>query len=274
VEVLLTRLGKEAGRQVDPAKLLVEALPAQREAVEARDLPAKATVRLIPVRGKTFAAALLHVVDPKADPCDTGGLNSFLMVAVVRDPGSGQSEARLTNLPEEDASPLFKGKNAKVGFIEGAKDPALFTVSYEYTNADDECVDRMRTVRGDYLAIFTIFEESLTLLTLVKDLEAEFEPGNEVKTSSHVRWHTSDATDLLAVTVFVQNAYIETGDGMDGRTATCTRISEIYSYGADGWEVMKLPLSKVRQLHPALKEVPDDTDADTVEACDKLGENP
>jgi len=83
------------------------------------------------------------------------------MVAVIRDPGSGQSEARLTNLPEEDASPLFKGKNAKVGFIEGA----------------------------------------------------------------------------------------------------------------NGWEVMKLPLSKVRQLHPALKEVPDDTDADTVEACDKLGQN-
>ncbi|MBU1244749.1 hypothetical protein KKD52_00345 [Myxococcota bacterium] len=97
-------------------------------------------------------------------------ITSYLMVAVVRDPGSGQSEARLSNLPEEDASPLFKGKNAKVGFIEGAKDPALFTVSYEYTNADGECVDRMRTVRGDYLATFTIFEESLTHLTLVKEV--------------------------------------------------------------------------------------------------------
>jgi len=269
MEALLTRLQRESAKPFDLARVLVEALPGLREEVENKDLPAKATVRLIPVRGKTFLAALLHVIDPKADACDTGSLNSFLVVAVIRDETTGQSQVGLTGLPE-DATILFKGQDLKVGFVEGARDPDLFTVSYEYSNNEDECVDRMVSVDGDYLAIFTIFEGSLALMDLVKESETEHEPGHEVKTSSHVRWFTGGAVDLFAVTVFSQNTYIETGDGMDGRTATCTRTTELHEYGSEGWDTTDLTLPKARPLHPVLKEVPDDTDADTVKACDDL----
>ena len=271
LEALLARLGKDAGRPIDVRKVLSDALPELADRVDGLSLPQKAVVRVLPLRGARLAGALLDVVDPKADKCDTQGLNAQLHVALVRDPATGQSELRIESVSSDDAL-VFRGKDVKVTFVDGARDPNLFILSYDYSNQEDECVDRMVSVDGDYQIIFTFRDGDIDQMPPVKDLETEHEPGREVKTSSNLRWFTGGATDLLAVTVFEQTTYIETGDGMDGRTATCVRTSSIYVYGPKGWEPFDGPLTKARQLYPVLKAVPGEGAADTVEACEALSD--
>ncbi len=272
LEALLTRLGKDAGRPIAVAKVLSEALPHLSDKVDLLSLPEKATLQVIPLRGARLVGALLHVTNPEAEACSEDGLSELILVALVRDPASGQSAVRFKTVSSDQAGNLFKGKDVKVVPVEGARDPNLFMVSYEYSNQEDECVDRMRSVDGLYQVIFTFRDDDIDQLPLVTDLETEHEPGNEVKTSSEVRWFTGGATDLLAVTTFRQNTNIDTGGESDGRNATCVRTSAIFLYGPKGWEPFGGPLTKAKQLYPVLKDVPDEGGAETVEACAELSD--
>jgi len=272
LEALLSRLAKDAGRPIEVAKVFSEALPDLRDRVAELTLPDKAMVRVIPLRGARLVGALLHVVDPTDSACAEDGLSGLLLVAMVRDPASGQSATRIKTLSADYAGNLFKGKDVKVTFVDGARDPNLFVVNYEYSNNEDECVDRMRSVDGEYQVIFTYLDGELDQLPLVTHLETEHEPGNEIKTSSQAHWFTGGATDLLVVMTFKQDTNIETGGESDGKNATCVRLSEIFLYGPKGWEPFLGDLTKAKQRYPVLKDLPAEGDADTVEGCDQLSE--
>ncbi len=270
LDALIRDLEGKKGSRVNLAETFRKSIPDLSEDPPELDMEGALVQAVIPFRGGPVFAALVLLRGPEGAGCEADG-RRVLGVAVVKDPGSGREKIDLQILFGEEIDRLFVAENLRAGFPDTGLALPLFTLSYDYQNEKDPCVDRSKPMEGSFLELFTLQFGGFARAMTVPLRQREFEPGFERITRDAMRWERAGKQAVLVLTEFRSESNIETGGVEEGRTITCSLGSTLWTHGEEDWSAPDAQAeTELRKANPGLGRLPADGEGATEQECRTL----